>query len=93
MRNMYGEVVKPQYEIAIQRHVEGSVADDFESVDFVGCPNYREGARKAKEMSKGIDNAKQRICLVCYFQDDTSSYNQAWLEYYRDGKKEERVEF
>ena len=96
MKNIYGEVVKPQYEVAIQRHVEGSVDDDFESVDFVDASNYRDGAKKAKNLSLSdqYGDCKQwRIALICYYSDDVSTYNQAWEDIYIKGKKVERYEF
>lgn len=90
---MYGEIVKPRYEVAIMAHVSGSVDDDFESVDFYGANNYREAVKIAKQQSlKYPDTKMNRVQINCYFEDDTSSYNEVWIEIYENGKKEGRYE-
>ena len=49
MKNIYGETVKPKYEVALKQHVKGSVENDYESVEFYDADNYREAVRKAKK--------------------------------------------
>jgi len=47
--------MKRNYEIALMQHVQGSVEDDYETVDFISwCSNYYEFKRMAKEISKHI---------------------------------------
>lgn len=42
---MYGETVKPQYEVALKQHVKGDVDNDYETVDFIGLTTTRRLAR------------------------------------------------
>ena len=51
--------MKKKYEIALMQHVSGSVADDYETVDFISwCSTYFEFKRMAKEISKHIGQTK-----------------------------------
>lgn len=34
MKNMYGETVKPQYEVALKQHVKGDVDNDYETLEL-----------------------------------------------------------
>lgn len=54
MKNIYGEIVKPQYEVALKQHVKGSVKNDYESVAFYGASNYSEAVGIAKKYSLSI---------------------------------------
>lgn len=93
MTNAYGEIVKPRYEVVIQEHVKGSVADDFESIDFMAADNYREAVKRAKaESIKYANDPEHQVLITCYFEDDTSSYNEVWYEFYENGKKVGRYE-
>lgn len=61
MKNMYGETVKPQYEVALKQHVKGDVDNDYETVDFIGADNYKEACKIAKAQSKGIGKNNDRF--------------------------------
>nr|DAP71210.1 MAG TPA: hypothetical protein [Bacteriophage sp.] len=106
MKNMYGETVKPQYDVALKQHVKGDVADDYETVDFIGADNYKEACKIAKAQSKGIGKNNDRfheterlnaglaiVSIVCYYSDDVSDYNEVWQEDYVEGKKVGRYKF
>lgn len=103
MKNIYGETVKPKYEIALKQHVKGSVENDYESIEFYDADNYREAVREAKKYSLGIGSENLRfkestsldadlaqVTIVCYYSDDTSDYNEVWQEEYINGKKTRR---
>ena len=100
MKNMYGETVKPQYEVALKQHVKGDVDNDYETVDFIGADNYKEACKIAKAQSKDIGKNNGRfleterlnaglamVTVCCYYADDTSDYNEVWQEDYVGGKK------
>jgi hypothetical protein len=100
MKNMYGETVKPQYEVALKQHVKGHVDNDYETVDFIGADNYKEACKIAKAQSKDIGKNNGRfleterqnaglamVSIVCYYSDDVSDYNEVWQEDYVGGKK------
>lgn len=104
MKNMFGETVKPHYEIALKQHVKGDCPDDYETVHYEsGCKNYNEYVKLAKELSKHLsectikgytyretdtlDKGLAQVALVCYYEDDTSSYNEVWQDVYINGKK------
>lgn len=106
MKNMYGETVKPQYEVALKQHVKGDVDNDYETVDFIGADNYKEACKIAKAQSKGIGKNNDRfneterlnaglaiVSIVCYYSDDVSDYNEVWQEDYVEGKKVGRYKF
>ena len=106
MKNMYGETVKPQYEVALKQHVKGDVDNDYETVDFIGADNYKEACKIAKAQSKDIGKNNGRfleterldaglvmVSVCCYFADDTSDYNEVWQEDYVEGKKVGRYKF
>lgn len=97
---MYGETVKPQYEVALKQNVKGDVDNDYETVDFIGADNYKEACKIAKAQSKdigknnGIFLETERlnaglamVTVCCYYADDTSDYNEVWQEDYVGGKK------
>lgn len=97
---MYGETVKPQYEVALKQHVKGDVDNDYETVDFIGADNYKEACKIAKAQSKDIGKNNGRfleterqnaglamVSIVCYYSDDVSDYNEVWQEDYVGGKK------
>lgn len=108
MKNLYGETVKPQYEVALKRVAswredqEQALEDwDMETYGHLPADNYRDAVRRAKDISKKIgtlvesDYGKsilREVDIICYFEDDTSSYNQVWEEEYKDGKKVGRFE-
>lgn len=100
MKNMYGETVKPQYEVALKQHVKGDVDNDYKTVDFIGADNYKEACKIAKAQSKDIskkdgkfheteclDAGLAMVSIVCYYSDDVSDYNEVWQENYVEGKK------
>ena len=106
MKNMYGETVKPQYEVALKQHVKGDVDNDYETVDFIEADNYKEACKIAKAQSKGISKNNDRfyeterlnaglaiVSIVCYYSDDVSDYNEVWQEDYVEGKKVGRYKF
>ena len=106
MKNMYGETVKPQYEVALKQHVKGDVDNDYETVDFIEADNYKEACKIAKAQSKGIGKNNGRfheterlnaglasVSIVCYYSDDVSDYNEVWQEDYVEGKKVGRYKF
>lgn len=106
MKNMYGETVKPQYEVALKQHVKGDVDNDYETVGFIGADNYKEACKIAKAQSKGIGKNNDRfreterlnaglaiVSIVCYYSDDVSDYNEVWQEDYVEGKKVGRYKF
>lgn len=97
---MYGETVKPQYEVALKQHVKGDVDNDYGTVDFIGADNYKEACKIAKAQSKDIGKNNGRfleterqnaglamVSIVCYYSDDVSDYNEVWQEDYVGGKK------
>ena len=103
MKNIYGETVKPKYEVALKQHVKGDMENDYESVEFHDADNYREAVRKAKKYSLSIGSENMRfketttldaglaqVTIVCYYSDDTSDYNDVWQEEYINGKKTRR---
>ena len=103
MKNIYGEKVKPKYEVALKQHVKGDVENDYESVEFHDADNYIEAVRKAKKYSLSIGSENMRfketttldaglaqVTIVCYYSDDTSDYNEVWQEEYINGKKTKR---
>lgn len=103
MKNIYGETVKPQYEIALKQHVKGSEDNDYESIEFYGASNYREAVRLAKKYSltlgqgnlrfkesASLDAGLAQVTIVCYYADDMSDYNEVWQEEYINGKKTRR---
>lgn len=53
MKNMYGETVKPQYEVALKQHVKGDVDNDYETVDFIGAYSYKKACEIAKAAMVG----------------------------------------
>lgn len=61
MKNIYGETVKPKYEVALKQHVKGNVENDYESVEFHDADNYREAVRKAKKYSLSIGSENMRF--------------------------------
>lgn len=109
MKNLYGETVKPQYEVALKRvaswrddQEQALIDEDYETFGYIPASNYRETVREAKAASMSLgkevsgDNGKgilREVCIVCYFEDDISSYNQAWIEVYAYGKKEGRYQW
>lgn len=90
MKNMYGETVIPQYEVVLEVNRGSMGSPDYESVDFIVADNYREAAKTAKEESKKHDGIMERVFITCYFEDDVSSYNEVWWEYYDNGHKDKR---
>lgn len=103
MKNIYGESVNPEYEVALKQHVKGSVKNDYESVAFYGASNYREAVRIAKKYSLNIGSENLRfketttldaglaqVTIICYYSDDMSDYNDVWQEEYINGKKTRR---
>lgn len=103
MKNIYGETVKPKYEIALKQHVKGSVENDYESIEFYNAENYWDAVKKAKKYSLGIgsenirfkesnhlDAGLAQVTIVCYYSDDTSDYNEVYQEEYINGKKTRR---
>lgn len=107
MKNMYGETVKPQYEVALKQHVKGDVDNDYETVDFIGAYSYKKACEIAKVQSKNIgkntngrfheterlDAGLASVSIVCYYSDDDSDYNEVWQEDYVEGKKVGRYKF
>ena len=101
MKNMYGETVKPQYEVALKQHVKGDVSDDYETIDSIGAYNYKNACEIAKAQSKNIGKNNDgrfheterlnaglaMVTVCCYYADDTSDYNEVWQEDYVGGKK------
>lgn len=81
------EKAKNFYEVGLMKHVEGSVEDDFETVDFIGegC-TYRECVRIAKEESMKWDACS----VVCYTWTDDTMYEEIFHERYEKGKKQFR---
>lgn len=79
--------MKKNYEVSLMRHVEGSVEDDFETVDYdgVGC-NYRECVKIAKEKSMIWDACN----ITCYTITEECSYEIIFQERYIQGKKQWR---
>ena len=74
---------------------------DFETVDFEPCINYRDAVKRAKEISKripfkgyahGIEIAQVQI--AAYIDDEEkygTTYYLLWKETYENGKKAWRV--
>ena len=46
--------IKKNYEVALMQHVVGDCPDDYESMEFVSCDNYREAVKCAKDFSMFI---------------------------------------
>lgn len=107
MKNAYGEIVKPRYEVVLLTWAsttsieEAKKNHDLESFSFISCANYRDAVAKAKKASMDIGrtirgdygiNEVVEVRITCYFEDDTSTYNEVWFEYYENGKKDERIE-
>lgn len=107
MKNMYGETVKSQYEVALKQHVKGDVGNDYETVDFIRAYSYKKACEIAKVQSKNIgkntdgrfhetehlDAGLASVSIVCYYSDDDSDYNEVWQEDYVEGKKVGRYKF
>ena len=107
MKNMYGETVKPQYEVALKQHVKGDTGNDYETVGFIGAYIYKKACEIAKVKSKNIgkntdgrcyeterlDAGLASVSIVCYYSDDDSDYNEVWQEDYVEGKKVGRYKF
>lgn len=74
------------YEVALMKQVEGSVENDFESMEFEDATNYREAARIAKEASMKWDACD----VICYTWTETSMYEEIYREQYIKGKKQFR---
>lgn len=93
MKNIYGETVKPQYEVCLEWQRGTAERPDW-SLDENNtemASNYREAVKMAKALSlKHTDNTKERVYICCFFEDSISSYNMVWFEYYEKGKKEGR---
>ena len=103
MKNIYGETVKPQYEVALKQHVKGDIDNDYESVAYHEAYNYKEAVKIAKKFSLDIgcedsrfketatlDAGLAQVTIICYYADDTSSYNDVWQEEYINRKKTRR---
>lgn len=72
------------YEVGLMRQVEGGVAGDLETFDYVsGDFNYRECVKIAKELSKEYD----ACCVVCYTKTYETDYEELSYEKYVNGKK------
>ena len=69
------------YEVGLMKHVEGSVENDFETIEFVDVENYRDAVKSAKELSKEWDACN--VC--CYTWTDISSYEEVFKEQYIKG--------
>ena len=76
------------YEVGLMKHVEGSVEDDFETIEYTGegC-NCRDCVKIAKELSKEWDACN----VVCYTWTTETSYHEIYHERYIKGKKQYRV--
>lgn len=103
MKNIYGETVKPQYEVALKQHVKGDIDNDYESVEYHEASNYKEAVKIAKKFSLDIGHEDSRfketttldaglaqVTIICYYADDMSDYNDVWKEEYVNGKKTRR---
>lgn len=92
--NEYGERVYPEYEVCTEKNIgtreEPDWAEDTDNNDIAS--NYREAVKMAKKRSlKYPDDLVARVYIVCFYQDSISTYNQAYWEYYKNGKKDERI--
>lgn len=68
---------------------------DFETIDFEPCINYREAVKRAKELSKKIPfkglqgNEIVQVQIAAYIDDEEkygTSYYLVWTETYENGK-------
>ena len=81
--------MKKRYEVALMESVVNSVADDFESIEFIDADTYN----KAVEVAK-IESLKWDACdVICYVSTSETDYWQLWRETYVSGKKTRRIEF
>lgn len=78
-----------QYEVALMKHVEGSVDDDYVSMDFESADNYRDAVKIAKDRSKKWDACD----VICFCETPETSYWQIFRETYVKGKKIYRTLF
>lgn len=94
MKNIYGKTVTPQYEVCLEYQRGTTECPDW-SLDESNTEvtnNYRDAVKMAKKLSlEHTDETKERIYICCFFEDEISTYNMAWWEYYINGKKECRI--
>lgn len=89
-RNGYYRIEKAKkfYEVALMEHVEGSVEDDFVTVQFEeGDLSYYDCVRIAKEQSLKWDACN----IICYTWNTDTMYCEIFRERYIKGKKQWRT--
>lgn len=88
-RNGYRiEKARNFYEVGLMKHVEGSVDDDFETMEFCDAENYKEAVKIAKQLSKEWDACD----VICYTWTDDTMYQEIFKEQYIKGKKQWRMD-
>lgn len=94
--------MKTNYELylrAYDTHNPNAVRDqDFETVDFDPCVDYRDAVKRAKELSKNVPfkdchgRCIQQVQIAAYYDGEEAeeefgtSYYLIWRETYENGK-------
>lgn len=94
--------MKVEYELYLQTwshlNPNAKADQDYETIDFEPCINYRDAVRQAKETSKRIPFKNlhgieiQRVQIAAYYSGEEAeeeygtSYYLIWKETYKNGK-------
>lgn len=83
---------KIRYEIYLQAPAHWN-PQDFETIEWDDCRNYRDAVRKAKAYSAKLPFKDEktgrmfvRVAVAAYNQTENTTYNLVWMEEYRGGK-------
>lgn len=85
---------KTQYELYLRARVAESVEDDFETIDFEPCGNYRDAVKLAKSFSKRVPFKNYhgqeiaQVQIAAYIDDEEkygTHYQLLWKETYENG--------
>lgn len=95
---------KVEYELYLRTwsHLNPNAKEDqdYETIDFEPCINYRDAVRQAKELSKKIPFKNHfgqeilQVQIAAYIDDEEkygTSYYLLWKETYENGKMAWRV--
>ena len=92
--------MKTEYELYLQTwsHLNPNAKQDqdYETVDFEPCVNYRDAVKRAKELSKDIPFKRYhgeeivRVQIAAYIPDQEekygTTYHLLWKETYENGR-------
>lgn len=96
---------KVEYELYLRTwsHLNPNAKEDqdFETIDFEPCINYRDAVKRAKEISKRIPYKDRhgdeivQVQIAAYIDGEEEKYGTSyyllWKETYENGKKAWRV--